>query len=93
MREPNRRTFLKFSTGVGASFLTTFLTRAALVPPNFMFCVVALGGPVPEIQENMLVGYRWSAVGTGFFYGHLVKLLIPDDVAHQNEMMSPVVTE
>ena len=41
-----------------------------------MFCVVALGGPVPEIQENTLVGYRWSAVGTGFFYGHLVK---PED--------------
>ena len=76
MREPNRRSFLKLSTGVGASFFTTFPTRAALVPPNFMFCVVALGGPVPEIQENTLVGYRWSAVGTGFFYGHLVK---PED--------------
>jgi S1-C subfamily serine protease len=76
MREPNRRTFLKFSTGVGASFITSFGTRAALVPPNFMFSVVALGGPVPEIQENTLVGYRWSAVGTGFFYGHLLK---PED--------------
>jgi hypothetical protein len=76
MREPNRRTFLKFSTSVGASLITSFPARAALVPPNFMFCVVALGGPVPEIQENTLVGYRWSAVGTGFFYGHLVK---PED--------------
>ena len=76
MREPTRRTFLKLSTGVGASFLPTFPFRAALVPPNFMFCVVALGGPIPETQENTLVGYRWSAVGTGFFYGHLVK---PED--------------
>ena len=45
----------------------------ALVPPYFMFCVVALGGPSPEIRDNSLVGYKWSAVGTGFFYGHLTK--------------------
>ena len=45
----------------------------ALVPPYFMFCVVALGGPTPEIRDNSLVGYKWLAVGTGFFYGHLTK--------------------
>jgi hypothetical protein len=38
-----------------------------------MFGVVALGGPVPEIRDNSLLGYGWSAVGTGFFYGHLAK--------------------
>ena len=48
-------------------------SNAALVPPYFMFCVVALGGPTPEIRDNSLVGYRWSTVGTGFFYGHLTK--------------------
>ena len=48
-------------------------SNAALVPPYFMFCVVALGGPTPEIRDNSLVRYRWSTVGTGFFFGHLTK--------------------
>ena len=70
--EMDRRIFLKFSAGFGISVLGISNTCAALLPPNFMFCVVALGGPMPEIRDNTLLGYSWSAVGTGFFYGHLV---------------------
>jgi hypothetical protein len=73
MGEINRRTLLKFSMGIGFSVLGSSGARTALVPPYFMFCVVALGGPIPQISENTLIGYKWSAVGTGFFYGHLVK--------------------
>jgi S1-C subfamily serine protease len=73
VREIDRRTFLKISVGVAGSVVASSNTSAALVPPYLMFCVVALGGPVPEIRDNSLLGYRWSAVGTGFFYGHLAK--------------------
>ena len=73
MGEIDRRTLLKISAGIGFFVLRSSGASAALVPPNFMFCVVALGGLMPEIQTNTLIGYKWSAVGTGFFYGHLVK--------------------
>jgi hypothetical protein len=73
MGEIDRRTLLKLSMGIGFSVLGSSGGRSALVPPYFMFCVVALGGSIPQISENTLIGYKWSAVGTGFFYGHLVK--------------------
>ena len=73
VREIDRRTFLEISAAVAGSVLTSSNASAALVPPYFMFCVVALGGPVAEIRDNSLLGYKWSAVGTGFFYGHLAK--------------------
>jgi hypothetical protein len=82
MGQIDRRTLLKISAGIGFSVLSRSSgARAALVPPYFMFCVVALGGPMPEIQANTLIGYKWSAVGTGFFYGHLVKT--DDDPANE----------
>ena len=69
----HRRNFLRLFAGASIAALGSRNSNAALMPPYFMFCVVALGGPVPEIRDNSLVGYKWSTVGTGFFYGHLTK--------------------
>jgi S1-C subfamily serine protease len=47
--------------------------RAALIPPFFTYCVVAIGGQVSEIRDGRVVSSRWVATGTGFFYGRLSK--------------------
>lgn len=47
--------------------------RAALIPPFFTYCVVAIGGRVSEIRDGRAVNSRWVATGTGFFYGRLSK--------------------
>jgi hypothetical protein len=67
----NRRNFLGLPIGGALAVLGITRASAALVPPYFMSCVVALGGLVPDIRERVLYGYKWTAVGTGFFFGHL----------------------
>jgi hypothetical protein len=67
-----RRTFLKLPIlgAFGAAGITPL--HAALIPPFFTYCVVALGGQVTEIRDGKATT-RWVATGTGFFYGRLSK--------------------
>jgi hypothetical protein len=48
----DRSSFLRLFASTGIALLSSPDSRAALVPPYFMFCVVALGGPTPEIRDN-----------------------------------------
>src|SRR3974390_3342955 len=68
----DRRDFIKLPLfgALGATGITT--ANAALIPPWFTHCVVALGGQVTEIRDGRAYT-RWVATGTGFFYGRLSK--------------------
>lgn len=47
---------------------------AALVPPFMLNCVVTIGVAASTAQNGVVVGPPvWHTIGTGFFYGHLVK--------------------
>jgi hypothetical protein len=68
----DRRDFIKLPV-YGALGLAGFSpANAALIPPWFNYCVVAVGGQVTEIRDGKPVT-RWVATGTGFFYGRLSK--------------------
>jgi hypothetical protein len=62
---------------VFALFLFTALEPvdaiAARIPPFFMDCVVVLGGPLPVERPGEVTRTEWRAIGTGFFYGYLIK--------------------
>ena len=47
--------------------------RAALLPPGFLDCVVALGEilPQPPTAPGVAPGQAWVTEGTGFLYGYL----------------------
>jgi hypothetical protein len=53
--------------------------HAAVVPPEFLDCVVALGVMVPATEagqpprSDLPSRLVWATEGTGFFYGHLIK--------------------
>jgi hypothetical protein len=67
----DRRTFVKlplYGTLAAAGFAPA---RAALVPPFYSYCVVAIGGQVREIRDGKVVNSKWVATGTGFLYGRL----------------------
>jgi len=68
----DRRAFLKLPVYGAAVVASISSARAALIPPVFPYCVVAIGGKITEIHEGKLVT-RWVATGTGFFYGRLSK--------------------
>lgn len=70
----DRRSVLKLPLG-GAALAAFGFSRAdaALVPPFFMYCVVAIGGIVSEVRDGRPINSKWTAIGTGFFYGHLVQ--------------------
>jgi S1-C subfamily serine protease len=75
----NRRGFFGISLCAVLAIAGIAPARAALIPPFFTYCVVAIGGQVSEIRDGKLVNPRWVAVGTGFFYG---RLSLPDpDIA------------
>jgi Trypsin-like peptidase domain len=66
-----RRAILTFALSATlAASLPTSQISAALVPPGFLNCVVALGFSVPTLQNGAMV-QMWHTVGTGFFYGYL----------------------
>ncbi|MBR0725122.1 trypsin-like peptidase domain-containing protein [Bradyrhizobium manausense] len=67
----DRRAFFKLPLFGAIAAAGIAPTRAALVPPFFTYCVVAIGGQVSEIRDGRLVNTRWVATGTGFFYGRL----------------------
>ena len=68
-----RRAFLKLPFYGAFAAAGIAPARAALIPPFFTYCVVAIGGQVSEIRDGRAVNTRWAAVGTGFFYGVLSK--------------------
>jgi hypothetical protein len=47
--------------------------RAALIPPSFLDCVVALGFSGPGNQNGVPVPQMLHTIGTGFYYGYLFK--------------------
>jgi S1-C subfamily serine protease len=69
----DRRAFFKFPLYGAFAAAGLAPARAALVPPFFTYCVVAIGGQVREIHDGKVVSSRWVATGTGFFYGRLSK--------------------
>ena len=69
----NRRDILKLSTLGAFSTLLLGPSQAALVPPQFLDCVVALGFSGPGIVKGVPVNKMWHTIGTGFFYGQLMK--------------------
>jgi S1-C subfamily serine protease len=69
-----RRKVLSLSLSMAALGGLPRRAKAALVPPVFLDCVVAIGYPTPpSIQNGIPVPRTWHTTGTGFFYGHLVK--------------------
>src|SRR5437762_1168758 len=85
----NRRRFFKL---MGLSTLAAASGRraeAALIPPFFSYCVVAIGGLVSELRDGKPVSSRWVATGTGFFFGILVK---PDQDMSKREYDVYLVT-
>jgi hypothetical protein len=46
---------------------------AALIPSFFVNCVVALGFVGPGVENQIQVARMWHTIGTGFFYGKLLK--------------------
>ena len=69
----DRRVFLKLPLYGVVAAAGIAPGRAALIPPFFTYCVVAIGGQVSEIRAGRAVNSRWVATGTGFFYGQLSK--------------------
>lgn len=68
-----RRALLAFPLSATlAASLPISQSSAALVPPGFLNCVVALGFSVPTLQ-NGAMAQMWHTVGTGFFYGYLIR--------------------
>jgi S1-C subfamily serine protease len=57
-----------------ATYLSPGVTRAALLPPSFINCVVAIGSVRLELSPVGAQQPRpvWRTEGTGFFYGYLV---------------------
>lgn len=53
----------------------TLCANASLIPQFFTDCVVALGGKqvIPPARPGDVPHEEWQTVGTGFFYGYLVK--------------------
>jgi hypothetical protein len=48
--------------------------HATLVPPFMLNCVVTIGIAASAVLNGVLVGPPvWHTIGTGFFYGHLIK--------------------
>jgi hypothetical protein len=69
----DRRDFIKLpllGTLAAAGILPA---HAALIPPFFAYCVVAIGVQIVEVRDGKPVNIRWVAIGTGFFYGQLLK--------------------
>jgi hypothetical protein len=67
-----RRVFL---TAILLSFSLSGNSDAALIPPFYIDCVVALGGMQPVLENGSPVNparSQWVTEGTGFFYGYLV---------------------
>ena len=69
----DRRAFVKLSLYGAFAAVAITPACAALLPPYFTYCVVAIGGQVREIRDGKVVNSRWVATGTGFFYGRLSK--------------------
>src|ERR1700691_1012269 len=53
--------------------LFPFHAKATQIPPFFMDCVVVLGSQQPVERPGEAPRAEWRTVGTGFFYGYLVK--------------------
>jgi hypothetical protein len=66
-----RRDFLKLPALGAISALRLTSAGAALVPPVFIDCVVALGFSIPTLNAGQVTKV-WHTIGTGFFYGFLV---------------------
>jgi len=49
------------------------IANAALLPPGFLNCVVALGTEQQVSENGQSPHPQWQTEGTGFFYGYLVK--------------------
>ena len=69
----DRRDFFKLPLYGALTAAGIAPARAALIPPFFTYCVVAIGGQVSEIRAGIAFNSRWVATGTGFFYGRLSK--------------------
>jgi S1-C subfamily serine protease len=68
-----RRTFLRLPLFGALAAAGIAPSRAALIPPFFTFCVVAIGGRISETQNGKVISSKWVATGTGFFFGQLIK--------------------
>jgi hypothetical protein len=69
----DRRAFFKLPLYGAFTAAGIAPVRAALIPPFFTYCVVAIGGQVSQIHDGRTVNSTWIATGTGFFYGRLSK--------------------
>lgn len=68
----NRRSLMKLPLALAAPLIFPRIANAALVPPAFLNCVVALGFRGPGVVDGAPVASTWHTIGTGFFYGKLI---------------------
>jgi len=60
--------------GVAATLACSAVpSRGALLPPDFISAVVALGSDQSVAEPGLPPSVRWVTEGTGFFYGYLVQ--------------------
>jgi hypothetical protein len=69
----NRRSFITMPLAALVAALASRDSVAALIPPFFVNCVVALGFVGPGVENQIQVARMWHTIGTGFFYGKLLK--------------------
>jgi hypothetical protein len=69
------RLFWTFLVVFGAALVAghQVSAEAALLPPQFLDCVVAIGVNVPVVQPVQPSRVEFHAIATGFFYGFVVK--------------------
>lgn len=69
----NRRDLFRLPIFMAVSALSMRPAPAALIPPLFVDCVVAIGFSGPGVMNGVPVAKMWHTIGTGFFYGKLFK--------------------
>lgn len=69
----DRRCVIKLPIYAAIAAINDESATAALMPPPYTNCVVAIGYVGPGVQNGIQVPQVWHTGGTGFFYGKLAQ--------------------